>query len=70
MAKSKISEIKKITHKLAVEGTLTVNTDNTISIDAGDEGIKTLHELSKNFSGSSVKITITEEETEDVEPEE
>jgi len=67
MAKSKVSETKKVTHKLAVEGTLTVNEDNTISIDAGDEGIKTLHELSKNFEGASVKITITEEDTEDVE---
>ena len=69
MAKSKISETKKLTHKLAIEGTLSVNDNHTISINVVGEDTKILHELVKNFSESFVKITITEEDIEDVEQE-
>ena len=69
MSKSKISETKKLTHKLAIEGTLSVNDNHTISINVEGEDTKTLHELVRNFSESYVKITVTEEDIEDVEQE-
>jgi flagellar assembly factor FliW len=67
MAKELIKEIKKTTHKLTVEGTISVNGDNTIEFDVPDEGFKKLHELIKNFSGEYVKFAIQTEEQEDVE---
>jgi len=65
MAKSKLTETKKITHKLATEGELTV-VDNVVVLNIPDEGVKNLHELLKNFSGCYVKLSFTEEEIEDV----
>ena len=62
-----IKEIKKITHKLTTEGTISINGDNTIEIDVPDEGVKTLHDLIKNFSGQYIKFAIQTEEQEDVE---
>jgi len=67
MAKEMIKEIKKITHKLTTEGTISINEDDSIEIDIPDEGVKTLHELIKNFSGQYVKFAIQTEEQEDVE---
>jgi len=65
MAKSKLTETKKITHKLATEGELTI--DGQIAVIAiPDEGVKNLIELLKNFSGKYVKFSFTEEEVEDV----
>jgi len=65
MAKSKLTETKKITHKLASEGELTI--DEGIAVIAiPDEGVKNLIELLKNFSGKYVKFSFTEEEIEDV----
>jgi len=65
MAKSKLTETKKITHKLASEGELTI--DGTVAVIAiPDEGVKNLIELLKNFSGKYVKFSFTEEEVEDV----
>ena len=65
MAKSKLTETKKITHKLASEGELTI--DGTIAVvNIPDEGVKNLIELLKNFSGKYVKFSFTEEEIEDV----
>ena len=65
MAKSKLTETKKITHKLASEGELTI--DGQIAVVAiPDEGVKNLIELLKNFSGKYVKFSFTEEEVEDV----
>ena len=65
MAKSKLTETKKITHKLASEGVLTI--DGQIAVIAiPDEGVKNLIELLKNFSGKYVKFSFTEEEVEDV----
>jgi len=69
MAKSKLTETKKITHKLATEGELTV-VDGLIVIAIPDEGVKNLHEVIKNFSGCYVKLSITEEAIEDVVDEE
>jgi len=66
MAKSKLTETKKITHKLASEGELTIGDNNLIVVSIPDEGVKTLHELLKNFSGKYVKFSFTEEEVEDV----
>lgn len=67
MAKEMIKEIKKITHKLTTEGTISINGDDIIEIDVPDEGVKTLHDLIKNFSGQYVKFAIQTEEQEDVE---
>ena len=65
MAKSKLTETKKITHKLASEGELTI--DGQIAVIAiPDEGVKNLIELLKNFSGKYVKFSFTEEAIEDV----
>jgi len=65
MAKSKLTETKKITHKLASEGELTI--DGTVAVvNIPDEGVKNLIELLKNFSGKYVKFSFTEEEVEDV----
>jgi len=65
MAKSKLTETKKITHKLASEGELTI--DGQIAVIAiPDEGVKNLIDLLKNFSGKYVKFSFTEEEVEDV----
>jgi len=65
MAKSKLTETKKITHKLASEGELTI--DGTVAVIAiPDDGVKNLIELLKNFSGKYVKFSFTEEEVEDV----
>jgi len=65
MAKSKLTETKKITHKLASEGELTI--DGTVAVvNIPDEGVKNLIELLKNFSGKYVKFSFTEEEIEDV----
>jgi len=69
MAKSKLTETKKITHKLASEGELTI-TDQIAVIAIPDEGVKNLIELLKNFSGKYVKFSFTEEEIEDVVDEE
>jgi hypothetical protein len=66
MAKSKLTETKKITHKLAVEGELTLGEDNLIVINIPDEGVKNLNELLNNFEGCYVKLSITEESVEDV----
>jgi|GEM_PF-2318043 len=65
MAKSKLTETKKITHKLATEGELTIE-NNIAVINIPDEGVKNLIELLKNFSGKYVKFSFTEEEIEDV----
>ena len=65
MAKSKLTETKKITHKLASEGELTIE-NNIAVINIPDEGVKNLIELLKNFSGKYVKFSFTEEEVEDV----
>lgn len=65
MAKSKLTETKKITHKLASEGELTIDGDIAV-IQIPDEGVKNLIELLKNFSGKYVKFSFTEEEIEDV----
>jgi len=65
MAKSKLTETKKITHKLASEGELTI-TDQIAVVNIPDEGVKNLIELLKNFSGKYVKFSFTEEEVEDV----
>jgi len=65
MAKSKLTETKKITHKLASEGELTI-VDSVAVIAIPDEGVKNLIELLKNFSGKYVKFSFTEEEVEDV----
>ena len=65
MAKSKLTETKKITHKLASEGELTID-GNIAVIAIPDEGVKNLIELLKNFSGKYVKFSFTEEEVEDV----
>jgi len=71
MAKSKLTETKKITHKLASEGELTIEGQIAV-IAIPDEGVKNLIELLKNFSGKYVKFSFTEEEVEDVieDPEE
>ena len=69
MAKSKLTETKKITHKLASEGELTID-GNIAVIAIPDEGVKNLIELLKNFSGKYVKFSFTEEEVEDVMDEE
>jgi len=65
MAKSKLTETKKITHKLASEGELTIE-NNIAVVNIPDEGVKNLIELLKNFSGKYVKFSFTEEEVEDV----
>ena len=65
MAKSKLTETKKITHKLASEGELTI-VDSVVVVNIPDEGVKNLIELLKNFSGKYVKFSFTEEEIEDV----
>lgn len=65
MAKSKLTETKKITHKLATEGELTIDGQIAV-VNIPDEGVKTLHELLRNFSGKYVKFSFTEEEIEDV----
>lgn len=65
MAKSKLTETKKITHKLASEGELTID-GNIAIVNIPDEGVKNLIELLKNFSGKYVKFSFTEEEIEDV----
>jgi hypothetical protein len=65
MAKSKLTETKKITHKLASEGELTI-VDSVAVVNIPDEGVKNLIELLKNFSGKYVKFSFTEEEIEDV----
>ncbi|OHD25756.1 MAG: hypothetical protein A2Y34_05525 [Spirochaetes bacterium GWC1_27_15] len=65
MAKSKLTETKKITHKLASEGELTIE-NNIAVVNIPDEGVKNLIELLKNFSGKYVKFSFTEEEIEDV----
>ena len=65
MAKSKLTETKKITHKLASEGELTI-TDQIAVIAIPDECVKNLIDLLKNFSGKYVKFSFTEEEVEDV----
>jgi len=65
MAKSKLTETKKITHKLASEGELTIDGQIAV-INIPDEGVKNLIELLKNFSGKYVKFSFTEEEVEDV----
>ena len=65
MAKSKLTETKKITHKLATEGELTIDGQIAV-ISIPDEGVKNLIELLKNFSGKYVKLSFTEEEIEDV----
>ena len=65
MAKSKLTETKKITHKLASEGELTID-GNIAVIAIPDEGVKNLIDLLKNFSGKYVKFSFTEEEVEDV----
>ena len=65
MAKSKLTETKKITHKLASEGELTIDGQIAV-ITIPDEGVKNLIELLKNFSGKYVKFSFTEEEVEDV----
>jgi hypothetical protein len=67
MAKEMIKETKKLTHKLVAEGTISVNTDNSIVMDVPEDGLKKLHELIKNFSGEYVKLTIQTEEQEDIE---
>jgi len=69
MAKSKLTETKKITHKLASEGELTIDGQIAV-INIPDEGVKNLIELLKNFSGKYVKFSFTEEEVEDVIEEE
>jgi len=69
MAKSKLTETKKITHKLASEGELTIE-NNIAVVNIPDEGVKNLIELLKNFSGKYVKFSFTEEEVEDVMDEE
>ena len=69
MAKSKLTETKKITHKLASEGELTIDGQIAV-INIPDEGVKNLIELLKNFSGKYVKFSFTEEEVEDVIDEE
>ena len=69
MAKSKLTETKKITHKLASEGELTID-GNIAVIAIPDEGVKNLIDLLKNFSGKYVKFSFTEEEVEDVVDEE
>jgi len=69
MAKSKLTETKKITHKLASEGELTIE-NNIAVVNIPDEGVKNLIELLKNFSGKYVKFSFTEEEVEDVIDEE
>jgi len=69
MAKSKLTETKKITHKLASEGELTI-TDQIAVIAIPDECVKNLIDLLKNFSGKYVKFSFTEEEVEDVVDEE
>jgi hypothetical protein len=66
MAKEMIKEIKKTTHKLVAEGTLSINVDNTIDLDIAEDGIKKLHDLIKNFSGEYVKISIQTDEQEDI----
>lgn len=66
MAKESIKETKKTVHKLVVEGTISINDDNTIDIDVPEEGIKKLHDLIKNFSGEYVKISVQTEEQEDI----
>lgn len=65
MAKSKLTETKKITHKLASEGELTIDGQIAV-VNIPDEGVKNLIELLKNFSGKYVKFSFTEEEIEDV----
>jgi len=65
MAKSKLTETKKITHKLASEGELTIDGQIAV-VNIPDEGVKNLIELLKNFSGKYVKFSFTEEEVEDV----
>ena len=70
MAKSKLTETKKITHKLATEGEITLGDENIIVIDIPDEGVKTLNELLKNFEGCYVKLSVTEENVEDIVDEE
>jgi len=65
MAKSKLTETKKITHKLATEGELTID-EGIAVVNIPDEGVKNLIELLKNFSGKYVKFSFTEEEVEDV----
>ena len=65
MAKSKLTETKKITHKLASEGELTID-GNIAVVNIPDEGVKNLIDLLKNFSGKYVKFNFTEEEVEDV----
>jgi len=65
MAKSKLTETKKITHKLASEGELTID-GNIAVVNIPDEGVKNLIDLLKNFSGKYIKFSFTEEEIEDV----
>jgi len=65
MAKSKLTETKKITHKLASEGELTIDGQIAV-VNIPDEGVKNLIDLLKNFSGKYVKFSFTEEEVEDV----
>lgn len=66
MAKSKLTETKKITHKLATEGELTIGDDNLVVINIPDEGVKNINELLKNFDGCYVKFSFIEESVEDV----
>ena len=65
MAKSKLTETKKITHKLASEGELTIDGQIAV-VNIPDEGVKNLIDLLKNFSGKYIKFSFTEEEIEDV----
>jgi len=69
MAKSKINETKKITHKFVVEGELTVE-NGLIIVNVPDKGVKNLHELVKNFNGEYCKITFQEDQEESVEQDE
>ena len=68
MAKSKITEIKKETHKFVVEGEVTVE-NGLIVINVPDEGVKNLHELVKNFNGEYCKITFQEDQEENLKGE-
>jgi hypothetical protein len=68
MAKSKITEIKKETHKFVVEGEVTVE-NNLIVVNVPDEGVKNLHELVKNFNGEYCKITFQEDREENLKTE-
>ena len=65
MAKPKLTETKKITHKLASEGELTI--DGNIAVIANPDGVaKNLFELLYMLSGINPEFSFTEEEVEDV----